>query len=90
MNRVFIHSHLIFERGSWRLSILSHGSFRFYAKLFYKDGSRVAPRGAPQPQPPHLSASLRSPWSRDLPWDATRCAREHNGMHVPVLLCWPQ
>ena len=35
-----------YKRGeSWRLSTLSHGSFRFYGKLFYKDGSKVVPKG---------------------------------------------
>ena len=35
-----------YKRGeSWRLSTVSHGSFRFYGKLFYKDGSKVVPKG---------------------------------------------
>ena len=34
-----------YKRGeSWRLSTLSHGSFRFYGKLFYKNGSKVVPK----------------------------------------------
>ena len=51
-----------YKRGeSWRLSTLSHGSFRFYGKLFYKDGKKKVPNGISK----FLTASGLAYWYMD-------------------------